>query len=945
MSNTANNIGDVNAKLGIDISAFDAGLKQATASVEPTARAIEKAAKKSAEAQAVAAKYAADTVTAEGRRILESRNLQAQSVRDLSILQNAMKFSYLSESEGSAAAAAALQRLTASRLQDAVAAKLQAEAGHTAVISQQMAASGTIRLAEGNNSIRAVERFITTIPGVGAALQKIFPIIGATAFAGIIVDIGEKIYETEQKAAHAGDLIARVFQESHDKARINIDDLSITNDKLQDEIDKLSGHPNNGVATALDEARKMADQLVISLQAGNKELEGLLKEHEVGTIGSLLSGVSGTKVQGKEMLQDQRDLTDAVRKANEQLDAVQAATTDAKKIKEATEIRNAAVQAAFQSQIDVYQREGARLRKEQADSENSALQDTQNSNPTVVDNSAKIANNQGRVQQLMDELAKEKLAESIFARTATVGGMKQDKGEGNNAAEAQRKAAEAQMKTFEAGMAARKSDHDVSIQEEYEYWAKMESAAAKYPDNLLKVQEKVGQIYQEWGKQGMAEAARMIEQQKRMAEAVKGDNERFAALVKAVNEQASRAGDAQAKATEAIAKSAAAMAELMTAHEVSTGAITKYDAALRIAGLHAEVYAAQLKKLKQQQADLDGNTSLTVEERSAKQSSIDEQHTNIQGEADRQSMQDQWNEFSQTALGGAITALQEFTASSLDSAAMMKQIVSSTLSSTNSTLVKMLTEKNYQRRGQFSQLGSGIFKDVSGAALKKGEGSIMGMIPGLKGLGGGKLGTKGNPMIVAFADSAMKAGASLPSLPSLPSVFGGAAAKLPNFNLMGPQVSPAVMSSITAGMGGPSPQALGQSIFGTNGPAMPEVSPEDGISSHMAAQSGIGNLVQSLTGTAFKFAIPFLDSGTNYVPNDMVAQLHEGEGVVPKKYNHPGGGDTHHTWNIDARGSTDPAQTAALVQQGIMQAAPHIVAASLKAHNDQNSRLPPAQRK
>ena len=31
--------------------------------------------------------------------------------------------------------------------------------------------------------------------------------------------------------------------------------------------------------------------------------------------------------------------------------------------------------------------------------------------------------------------------------------------------------------------------------------------------------------------------------------------------------------------------------------------------------------------------------------------------------------------------------------------------------------------------------------------------------------------------------------------------------------------------------------------------------------------------------------IPSLDVGTNYVPNDMLAQLHEGEAVVPKEFN------------------------------------------------------------
>jgi len=33
-----------------------------------------------------------------------------------------------------------------------------------------------------------------------------------------------------------------------------------------------------------------------------------------------------------------------------------------------------------------------------------------------------------------------------------------------------------------------------------------------------------------------------------------------------------------------------------------------------------------------------------------------------------------------------------------------------------------------------------------------------------------------------------------------------------------------------------------------------------------------------------------LDTDTNYVPRDMIAQIHEGEAVVPKRYNPAAGG-------------------------------------------------------
>ena len=42
-----------------------------------------------------------------------------------------------------------------------------------------------------------------------------------------------------------------------------------------------------------------------------------------------------------------------------------------------------------------------------------------------------------------------------------------------------------------------------------------------------------------------------------------------------------------------------------------------------------------------------------------------------------------------------------------------------------------------------------------------------------------------------------------------------------------------------------------------------------------------------------KYGIPAFAVGTNYVPNDMLAQIHEGEAIVPKAYNPAAGGDSN----------------------------------------------------
>ena len=73
-------------------------------------------------------------------------------------------------------------------------------------VSQLQATSGAIRTALGEQSIRAAERFLSMIPGVGAALQVAFPVIGAVAlFEAVSRVIGksEELKAAEKELADA----------------------------------------------------------------------------------------------------------------------------------------------------------------------------------------------------------------------------------------------------------------------------------------------------------------------------------------------------------------------------------------------------------------------------------------------------------------------------------------------------------------------------------------------------------------------------------------------------------------------------------------------------------------------------------------------------------------------------------------------------------------------
>jgi hypothetical protein len=125
------------------------------------------------------------------------------------------------------------------------------------------------------------------------------------------------------------------------------------------------------------------------------------------------------------------------------------------------------------------------------------------------------------------------------------------------------------------------------------------------------------------------------------------------------------------------------------------------------------------------------------------------------------------------------------------------------------------------------------------------------------------------------------------------------------------------------------------------------------MTSTTTPQSGVGNDVSSLVGSFLHF-LPMFADGTDSMVPDMPAIVGEkgpelfvppsAGAIVPNSRLKKGlgGGDTH--INVDARGATDPAQTAFIVQQAIKEAAPHIMNATLNSARETGARSPRAAR-
>ncbi len=200
---------------------------------------------------------------------------------------------------------AAKEALAAAREADIVAATEETAAvegvaaANTSVgISARQSASAGIGILEGRlqSGNRAAAAFAATTLGLGPILQAAFPIIGALALGEVLVQIGTKLYDTITKADEAGQAISRAFGDASDKIQETTDQIILENSKLQDQIDKLEGHPNNGLQTALSEDVVAADKLQDALDGVVKKIDAIYarKDLQISFGASLLTGKAET---------------------------------------------------------------------------------------------------------------------------------------------------------------------------------------------------------------------------------------------------------------------------------------------------------------------------------------------------------------------------------------------------------------------------------------------------------------------------------------------------------------------------------------------------------------------------------------------------------------------------------------------------------------------------
>lgn len=940
--------GTVTSKWTLDTSQFDAPLKRTTDLTTASGRAIELSAQKAAQAQALAAKLSGDAVSEQTLRIIAARQKEANASSDFRKVQALNKAGYDGEVGGANLAAAALQRLTAAKLEVAEASKVQESSGASSSVEMARGLVETLALAEAFNKLReAVNASLEFGEAIQRASEKTGLAIETLSIlhyaAGITGGDFDKMTTAVAKmdktigAATEGNKTASAFLKS---LGLNATELASRTDGSEIAFRKLAStladteNSNRRVelATGLL-GRAGADQIPTLIQLGNNwdifkqkasdagvlldsttaaQLEATqqrfkdLQQKVLGASVSFTEGLIPSISAMMKVIESGKGSMDAMKAFGNEMgrifagvaSAIWGATSGMTTFIATYELGN--LTAAGRADLA----RAKELAKQAEEFRDIALGKTGTAAPTPI--------------------TKEQSGLTPRGGFEGVGDLS---GSSNKADEKRLHDMETELNKF-------KLQGNLSIKWEYDFWTARIASFQAGSSEYNAVIAKAANLAVEGARAAHEQIVKFQESQKRQPSNSEGDEilARFAEqqqrqAAKALADSTQDSVDSNRLAIEDAHNTARQREAELT--DAAGRSITKYDAALQLAQVHAKEFAAVMQGL---QGDLDAkqyqqsvtptreNAKAVAEAQAAIAVTISQR--TIQASSDQEAISGR----DTSPLVGASDAIRDFVEASRDAAAQMRELVDRTLNSLNSELVKAISTRGSQRAG-FADLGAGVARNVAGSALQKGEGSILGAL----GLGGKKkpTGAKGDPLNVFIVNPL---GLPTPNIPG----FSGSANGNGNGGVSGKTSSG--VGSFLSGLFKNSANGSGSSSGDSD---------DDPV--------GDGGNSDSLGGI-FSAIVPFLPgfaSGGAISPDQWAVVgeqgpelFHSGGGgtIVPNsKAVGMGGGDTHN-WNIDARGSTDTASTEATFRRLMTQAAPQIASMGVAATRERQLRMPPSRR-
>jgi predicted transcriptional regulator len=748
------------------------------------------------------------------------------------------------------------------------------EAGKSVGQSMQKSREGVMMLGEeiGIRLPRGLRNFVTELPGVATAMNAAFDAIAVIALISVVVEAGRKIAEFISKSEEAGKAQTKAWTDSLAALKMTVEEQTVSNDKLQDQVDKLEHKPRNALKDAIDEAIVSAGKLGDKLTEDIKKISDGIKEENVWQRMGVL-GPGDSPVKG--------ELENYQARIAQITEETQANVANAKSIRDKTAAQKAGDEAYIRAGNDSKGRLGALVTanttttKDSTDgfgvtvpgktNHNYALEAAATAGSRTIDlNNALTKGDAGSLDN----------QDYIAAHSG-------DK----NAKEEADKASKAALDKDQATLDARYLDPSKDADKIAAYWMAIVQATAKGSVEYKGAMEHLVAANKEQWKALHDLVNKETQDPLPLPKMAELNNFLPKDLNKKLDDLSLELSDKAALAT---IKAKNEMDNYTNSLKVATGAMSEQQAASQRMSNDALENAAQLKVLKDALVKLKAEgtynpiTGQNMDEANARQQGeVQSQIGSTTSEGQLKATQDAQAHYLTTAVGGVSTALNEFAAKVTNVGQVLGQFVMQSLSDVNNAILNPGKPGSHR----FKAMGLAMGKDAEGSALKGGEGMAIKGVDKLLHLGGKKDGSsKANALWTQSADLGVGSSTGSASGVAEASDSGGFLSGL----ISKMSFAAPLMGFATGG----NAQAGTMAMVGEHGPEL-----------------------------------AYFGSDAHITPNQS---LHSAVGGG-------GGGDTY---NIDARQTSNPAQTAAYIQAAIDHSRQQAVQQSVAATRDIAKRKP-----
>lgn len=562
---------------------------------------------------------------------------------------------------------------------------------------------------------RHARGMIASLEMIGPALNAAFNAVAVIAIGMAFVEAGKKLYEFFKKSEEAAEKAKTANEElasSLNKANL---EEAVAIDKVEKHIAVLEKKPYNGLKAALDEAVLSTVTLAEKLDKAIQKERELLQAQDHGFMAQNLQGKGGTEASQGYLNRYNAGQNNLDLDFQTQLDQLMKRGATQAEV-DALEQRHLQAKADLTKQTYNTVKEELDARKELAALTNQSYYMT----PHIAELQKRFGSgteDTSAMEQMLGNLGMVGHGQSLDA-TMQSAKVTEAKDEEKNRMAAIGKAAE------EAAKKAQKAWETLS-------------------DKLARDMEKPGEFKKKMAKYGESVAAPSTEGIDTLNNEANTDALTHTSKAwDAYKSEVSKGSLAQSKVNRELQLTNIQL-------ELAHGQISQHDAIMQKAAIDAAAYAEKLSVLKAElKAITDVDPALLDPKNAAKAQGIKNQITGTKGDAQNAAIISAQETLDTTWKGMIDGVFDELIKKSRDTQGQIKQIALTTIDSINTELAKGMTGGKMS----FKQIGQNAAQGLAKSTLEKLEGSALGAL----GLGGGgKLGTKGNPMYTKSADSGM----------------------------------------------------------------------------------------------------------------------------------------------------------------------------------------------